>query len=188
MPTGAPGVAPLASAPRADWPCAKTVDSVGARITFDYAGAPESCWFPPDLWQPGCPTRHVQANPAMGIEIEATYRYDDRHRLVGLDSKLQMIKLDTITYDGDKLASVDNLVYFPAGAATHVWNKDGSLYAVVDHRDAGAGITRLRTSLDSPDAEPLTDEQYEYTGSRLSRILGKALGTTETHTYEYDCK
>jgi len=130
-PTGPAGVSPLASAPRADWPCARTINSVGTRITYDYAGAPASCWFPPDLWLPGCPTRHVQANPDMGLELEVFYRYDGTQRLIGLDSKLRLAAVEAITYEGDKVVFQDMLSYYPVGDTTQIWHLDGSLYGVI---------------------------------------------------------
>jgi hypothetical protein len=185
-PDGPPGVAPLASVPRENWPCAKTVDSVGARVVYDYTDAPDECWFPPDLWQPGCPTRHVQGNPDLGLEIEVGYRYDDEHRLVAISSKLRLASVEAIEYEGGKVVSQDSLFYYPAGNACHLWHKDGSFYASVDYRK-GAGIARLQTGADAPGAEPTTDEKYEYEGDRLARIRGTALGTTEIHEFQYDC-
>ena len=187
-PTTPPGVAPVAALSRADWPCASTLDSIGARHTYDYTDAPPTCSFPPDLWLPGCPTKHVQANEGVGLAIEVTYRYDDQHRLLAIGSKLALAAVPSIAYEGDKLVSQGDMTYHAVGATTQIWNADGTLYAVVDHA-GGPGVRRLRTTLEGPDdPQPGTDEVYEYEGTRLARIRGKALGMEEIRAFEYDCK
>jgi hypothetical protein len=183
------GAIPIASAAKNAWPCGRTIEPIGARWTYDYTGAPESCSFPPDLWQPGCPSRHLQGNPSLGLEIEFKYRYDDRNRLIAIDSKLRLARIQKIVYKGDKVMSQDTLTYHAVGTSTQLWHTDGSFYGEVDHRKAG-GIQRLRTGAEAPGGkDTLSDEQFAYESGRLVRINAQATGgTKETHTFQYDCK
>jgi hypothetical protein len=178
---GSVGARPISSLAASAWPC-RSVESTGSAEVYDYTDAPRTCWFPPDLWLPGCATR-VDGR---------TYRYDARGRLVEIAAKTDLMAVPSISYDGDRVISAgsgkEKHLYYSKAGATHMYFESGKLFGVVDHGDAG--IARIRTGIRSAgDQVAVTDEQFEYRAGRLVLMRSGLLGLGSVSVrYEYDCR